>query len=131
MRLVKAMLSAALVAALSLVAVPATGATGSHVVDSYCSPSGDYCTQVVKKADGTIVFGIRAFADYFGKATACVTKVTRVCHSTTARKDTHGLYLWNIRWQGNYPKEGPGQYKVRWSYAGGSPIGEALYFDRG
>jgi hypothetical protein len=129
MRLTKTLLSVVLAAVVFLAVVPAASAA-SHVVDSYCSPSGDYCTQIVKKADGSIVFSIRAFANYFGKATACVKKETRVCHATTAHKGTH-LYFWNIRWQGNYPKEGPGEYKVRWLYSEGTPIGPALYFRRG
>ena len=129
MRLTRALLSVALATVVSLAAVPAASAA-SDVVDSYCSPSGDYCTLIVKKADGSIVFSIRAFANYFGRATACVTKETRVCHWTSPHKGTH-LYFWNIRWQGNYPKEGPGQYRMRWRYSGGNPIGPALYFQRG
>jgi hypothetical protein len=129
MRLTKALVSVVIAAVVSLTAVPAASAV-SRVVDSYCSPSGDYCTQIVKKADGTVVFSIRAFANYFGRATACVKKETRVCHSTAPRKGDH-LYFWNIRWQGNYPKEGPGDYKVRWRDSGGSSIGPALYFRRG
>ena len=129
MRLARVVLSVVLAAVVSLTVVPAAGAS-SHLVDGYCSPSGDYCTQIVKKADGTIVFSIRAFANYFGKATACVKKETRVCHSTSPRKGNH-LYFWNIRWQGNYPKEGPVEYTVHWRYSVGNPIGPALYFRRG
>jgi hypothetical protein len=114
---------------LSAVMLPAASAT-TKVVDGYCSPSGDYCTSIVKKADGTIVFKIRAFADYFGRATACVTKETRACRSTSPGTDAHDLFVWSIRWQGHYPKEDPGRYKVRW-LSGGEPIGPALYFRRG
>jgi hypothetical protein len=129
MRRTTILLSVVVATVVSLTAIPAASAA-SRVVDSYCSPSGDYCTLIVKKADGSIVFSIRAFANYFGRATACVKKETRACHSTTPRKDG-GLYFWNIRREGNYPKEGPGEYKMRWSYAGGSPIGPALCFRRG
>jgi len=129
MRLTKTLLSLALVAVVCLTAIPAASAA-SKVVDSYCSPSGDYCTMILKKADGSIVFSIRAFANYFGKAKACVKKETRVCHSTAPRTD-NGLYFWNIRRAGNYPNEGPGEYKVRWRDSGGNPIGPALYFQRG
>ena len=129
MRPTKALLSVLLAAGISLTALPAASAA-STVVDSYCSPSGDYCTLILKKADGAIVFSIRAFANYFGKATACVKKDTRACHSTAPRTD-HGLYYWNIRRSGNYPNEGTGEYKVRWRDSGGNPIGPALYFRRG
>lgn len=129
MRPTKILLSLLLATAVSLTVLPAASAASS-VVDSYCSPTGDYCTQIVKKADGSIVFGIRAFANYFGQAKACVKKETRVCRSTSPRKD-NGLYFWNIRRQGNYPNEGPGEYKVRWRDSGGNAIGPALYFRRG
>jgi hypothetical protein len=129
MKPTKILLSMLLAAAVSLTTLPAASAASS-VVDSYCSPTGDYCTLIVKKADGSIVFSIRAFANYFGKAQACVKKETRVCHSTSPRKDG-GLYFWNIRRQGNYPNEGPGEYKLRWRDSGGNAIGPALYFRRG
>lgn len=83
----------ALVAVLGVVvpietmAVPAIA--GGRTLDDYCSPSGDYCTLVIEKASGTILFKIRAFADYFGTSEACVTKDTEVCHSRT-RRDAHG-----------------------------------------
>ena len=129
MRSTKIFLSVLLAAVVSLTALPAASAA-SKVVDSYCSPTGDYCTQIIKKADGSIVFSIRAFANYFGQAEACVKKDTRVCRSTSPRKD-NGLYFWNIRRQGNYPNEGPGEYKVRWRDSGGNAIGPALFFRRG
>jgi hypothetical protein len=129
MRLTTIFLSVVLAAVVSMTAAPVASAA-STVVDRYCSPSGDYCTLIVKKADGSIVFSIRAFANYFGRATACVKKETRVCHSTSPRKDG-GLYFWNIRRAGNYPNEGPGEYKVRWRDSGGNRIGPALYFRRG
>ena len=129
MRPTRILLSMVLAALVSLTAIPAASAASS-VVDSYCSPTGDYCTLIVKKADGSIVFSIRAFANYFGQAEACVKKDTRACRSTSPRKD-NGLYFWNIRRQGNYPNEGPGEYKVRWRDSGGNAIGPALYFRRG
>jgi hypothetical protein len=129
MKPTKILLSMLLAAAVSLTTLPAASAASS-VVDSYCSPTGDYCTMIVKKADGSIVFSIRGFANYFGHATACVKKETRVCHSTAPRKDG-GLYFWNIRRQGNYPNEGPGEYKLRWRDSGGNAIGPALYSRRG
>jgi hypothetical protein len=123
-------LTVALVVGVSAVAPPAASAK-ARVVDGYCSPSGDYCTSILKKADGTIVFTIRAFANYFGKAMACVKKQTRVCHTTSPEKGDV-LYEWRIRWQGRYPKEGAGRYKVRWRDASsGAAIGPALYFRRG
>ena len=123
----------ALVAVLGMVvsvgAMAAPAIAGSRTLDDYCSPSGDYCTLVIEKASGTILFKIRAFADYFGTSEACVTKDTEVCHSRSPREGSV-LFTWSIRWQANYPDEGAGRYKVRWFDESGSRIGPALHFRR-
>jgi len=118
------------VLALSMVAGGMTTASAAvRVLDAYCSPSGDYCTFVLRR-DHTIIFKIRAFADYFGTADACVTKETRVCHSRSPQEAADGIYQWSIRWQGNYPREGAGIYTVRWLDESGDRIGKALHFER-
>lgn len=112
MRAVSRILVPAMLASL-VVALPMTPASaGGKALDSYCSESGDYCTYVVQKDSGAISFEIRAFANYFGRATACVTKDTRVCHGRSPHRD-EGLFVWRIRWQDNYPDEGSGRYAVR------------------
>ena len=102
-------LSKIFLAAMLAVVVCTTIAPAAHaastVVDSYCSPSGDYCTLILKKADGSIVFSIRAFANYFGQATACVKKETRACHSTAPRKH-NGLEYPALR---QLPERGTGR----------------------
>lgn len=125
----RSLLVTALALALSAVGV-VPGSAATRVLDSYCSPTGDYCTLVVKK-DGTIVFKVRAFGDYFGTVKTCVTKETRTCRSRTAREGAHGIFVWSIRWQGNYPREGAGRYTVRWLDEGGDRIGPKLHFRRG
>ena len=116
--------------ALSLSAVTITPASaGSTAVDSFCSESGDYCTFVIEKDDGTILFKIRGFADYFGRAKACVSKDTRVCHKRLPHRDGI-IFEWSILWQGNYPDEGPGRYSVRWFSKDGYSIGPRLHFER-
>ena len=85
-----------LVVVILFVATITTASAGSRVLDDYCSPSGDYCTFVIKKGGGAIVFEIRAFADYFGRSDACVTKDIRVCHSRAPRHDGD-LFKWRIR----------------------------------
>ena len=123
----------AVAATLALIVSTATMTTASpatRVLDGYCSPSGDYCTAVLRKDDGTIVFTIRAFANYFGRAEACVTKETRICRSRSPREHD-GLFDWTIRWQGNYPREGTGRYTVRWLDESGGRLGPALHFRRG
>lgn len=126
---------APMVLALVVSAVSLTPAIAdSEVLDRYCSETGDYCTYVLEKDSGSIVIGILAWADYFGRARACVSKDTRVCHGRTARYlDDIEMYEWRIVWQAHYPDEGPGQYAVRWTYRPGGErarIGPVLHFDR-
>ena len=129
MRTISRILVAAMVSTIVAV-VPGTPASaGGRALDSYCSESGDYCTYVVQKDSGAISFEIRAFANYFGRATACITKDTRVCHSRAPHRDK-SLYVWRIRWQDNYPDEGSGRYTVRWSGTRVKKIGPALHFTR-
>jgi len=104
-------------------------AAAGKMVDSYCSPTGDYCTAIHKKADGTRIFEVRSFPKLFGEVNVCVTKRTRVCHSARLNKGPH-IWFFHIRWQGNYPKEGFGRYKVRWVLPSGDALGKALYFRR-
>ena len=119
----------AVVAMLLVAGSVATASAGGTAVDSYCGASGDFCTYVVEKDDGAIVFQIRAFADYFGRSQACVAKDTRVCHARSPHRD-HGLFEWTIRWQANYPDEGSGTYAVRWLDRNGDRIGDVLHFER-
>ena len=123
------LLTAIVTLALSLASVSSASAAGT-VLDSYCGESGDFCTYVIEKDDGAIVFQIRAFADYFGRSQACVTKDTRTCRGRSPHRD-HGPFEWTIRWQANYPNEGSGRYAVRWVSEQGTRIGPVLYFDRG
>lgn len=102
-------------------------AGGGTTLDEYCSPSGDYCTLVIEKRSGAIVFKISAFADYFGRSEACVTRDTEVCRSRSPR-ERGGLFVWSIRWHDNYPDEGPGRYTLKWFGESGSRIGRALHF---
>ena len=130
MRAVRRNLALAVVVLFLSVSSIATASAGGRVLDDYCSESGDFCTYVIRKDGGAILFQIRAFADYFGRSDACVTKETRACRSRSPRV-SHGLFVWKIRWQGNYPNQGPGRYAVRWIDEGGSRIGPALHFRRG
>jgi len=114
--------------------VPLTPASAAHdVLDRYCSETGDYCTYVIEKDSGDILIGILAWGDYFGRARACVTKDTTVCHGRGARYlDKIEMYQWRIVWQAHYPDEGPGRYAVRWTYRAGGErtrIGPVLHFD--
>ena len=113
--------------ALGLMTASMATASAADTLDSFCSESGDFCTYVIEKDSGAIQFQIRAFANYFGRSQACVTKETQVCRNRAPHR-SHGLFVWRIRWQDNFPDEGPGRYTLRWRSDQGARIGPALYF---
>ncbi len=114
-----------------LVGAASSARAAVKVVDHYCAPTGDFCTLIAKKADGTLVFRLRTFPKLFKAVDVCVTKQTRVCDATRLDKGPH-IWVFHIRWQGHYPKQGAGRYKVRFIlHQSGDPLGPALHFRRG
>ncbi len=114
-----------LAVALSLAATSAAEAR-AKVIDSYCSPTGDYCV-AIRKADGQFHFRLARFGRW-GKQTVCVKLETRVCRTYRRNKLGSDLYEWRANWRA-FPDQGGGRYSVRWfDKAGGYPVGPALHF---
>jgi hypothetical protein len=97
---------------------------------SYCSPSGDFCTEIVRQGDDAIL-RIGTFA-HRGRYGLCVTAPdgSRVCKRFRLRDTGDGLYASRVRWSRHYPDEGNGVYRVRWRQFGGN-LGPRLSFRRG
>jgi hypothetical protein len=93
-------------------AVTSAGAAGP----SYCSPSGDVCVGINHR--GKLVFlQITTVAKYFPSYKLCVTGPrSRVCHVFVIRK-SGSEYGSVVRWQGGFPNQGPGLYRVKWDAA--------------
>ena len=106
-----------------LVAGPAGAAS------SYCSPTGDYCTQIFKR-DGHRHFALRTFS-HRGQVKFCVAgpNGNKTCRNRRLRKSGNGIYVARIRWDTNFPKAGRGTYRVR-VYWEGYRLGPALTFRR-
>ena len=113
--------AAALLASLAL----AAGAAGAPR-DSYCSPSGDYCTSSKREA-GTIKLSLRTFS-FSGRYRLCVRGSTggRVCRSFPLRR-RGGLWRSDVPWYRHFPNRGTGIYRVTWHYAG-TQLGPQLSF---
>ena len=111
----------ALTGALVLVA-PAAART------SYCSPSGDYCTSVVR-LKGIRYLRISTFS-FTGRVRICVRDPTgaRICHSFRLRR-AGPLYQVKLIWKRHYPNRGAGAYRVTFFY-GTAKLGPALTFTR-
>ena len=130
-------------------------ASGTSVVPSYCSPSGDVCYGIFKRR-GQIVFRITAAAHYFSRYTLCMTRLPRSTNPEHARRcgafpvfrlsgSTWGS---TVNFARNYCgphgqriKPDPGRYRVTWRNvcgrctpqerrhsARGQPLGPSLYF---
>jgi hypothetical protein len=97
---------------------------------AFCSPTGDFCTAVVRQQDDAI-FRIGTFA-HRGRYRLCVTAPdgSRVCKRFRLRRDTGGLFASRVRWSRHYPEKGRGIYRVRWRQFGGN-LGPRLSFRRG
>jgi hypothetical protein len=100
-------------AQLASLAIAAGPRTASN---SYCSPSGDVCIQVLsQKTD--VLLEITTVAKYFASYRLCVQgPKSRVCksfpiHASGSEFDS------TVSWSKNFPNQGHGTYRVTWSYS--------------
>jgi hypothetical protein len=81
-------------------------------IATYCSPSGDVCTGVFKRA-GAVILRISTAANYFARYRLCVRgPKSRVCRTFLMRKNDS-----QVRWSANFPNQGRGLYRVTWQYS--------------
>jgi hypothetical protein len=111
---------------LALVLVPAASA-GQHQVDSYCSPSGDYCTGVIR-ADGRIKLLVRTFS-FLGPYILCVRPPgePRECNSYPLAELKFGIHASRVDFVRHYSHFRHGRYAVSW-HSEGFRIGPTLHF---
>ena len=93
--------------------------------NSYCSPTGDYCTSAARR-NGAVYLRLGTFS-FRGRVRICVRHQTRVCHSYPLRPSASGLYEVRVRWYGHYPNEGAGTYRVGF-FLGTTRLGPVLGF---
>lgn len=105
----------------------------SRVIDSYCSPSGDYCTSITRSAKGRIVLSLRTFA-FTDKYKLCVEapvrQQARECGYWSPRDKGNGLYVSNVVMRDHFFFKGPGRYRVTWWYGDGNRLGKPLSFEK-
>jgi endonuclease YncB( thermonuclease family) len=105
--------------------VRAAAARGK-TIDSYCSPTGDFCV-AIRKVEGEFRFRLARFGRW-GKQKVCVKQETRTCRTYRQHRLGHGLYEWRANWRA-FPDEGGGRYSVRWfDKQGEYAVGPALHF---
>jgi hypothetical protein len=120
---------AAVIAALSvclLLAAPPASAK-IRTLDSYCSPSGDYCT-AVQRRDGRVNLLIRTFS-FRGRYRLCVRPPggRRECRSFKLVATRHGIFASRIDLSRNFSLRARGRYAVSWR-KGRTKLGPTLHF---
>ncbi|MBA3735317.1 MAG: hypothetical protein H0W90_08985 [Actinobacteria bacterium] len=124
----------ALIAALA-VAAPASSEAPTKALSSYCSPSGDVCFGIFKRA-GKVSLEITTAAKYFKRYTLCVRRVRPLgggaesaqrCGSFPVFRQGGGTWGSRVNYVRQYPVKSPGRYRVTWKL-GATALGPALYF---
>ena len=108
--------------------IPSTASAG-HQLDSYCSPTGDYCTGVFASR-GSVSTILRTFS-FRGDYELCVRapRESFDCRTFTLRGKAHGIYEGRVGLAGQFGPLRRGRYAVRWR-SGGYAIGPTLHFVR-
>lgn len=107
-----------------------TAGASTKTVDTYCSPSGDYC-QGVFREDGRIKLRMSQFP-FRGKYQLCVKppRSSRSCSKFRWRKKKLGLFRGGVDFASHFPSKRKGLYRVSWRTSG-TKIGKTLRFRKG
>lgn len=115
-------------AVIAVVLLVGSGSAGAAKlpIDSYCSPTGDYCQGLFRQD------GVRAKLSTFsfrGTYGICVrSRMTgRECKDFRLRRDSNGIYQGSVGLARHFEIRPRGRYAVTWSYAG-SRLGRKLHF---
>jgi hypothetical protein len=101
----------------------APAAHAARVLDSYCSPSGDYCTSVTVNG-GRVKLNIATFS-FTGRYRICVRGPrNKRCHRFHLRRNGE-LYVDRVDWANNFPSAALGTYHVSW-HKFGARLGRVL-----
>ena len=97
-------------------------------IDSYCSPTGDYCQGLFRQD------GVRAKLSTFsfrGTYGICVRSRStgRDCEDFRLRRRRDGIYHGSVGLARHFDIRPHGRYAVTWTYAG-SRIGKKLHFTK-
>lgn len=108
-----------------LMASPAQAA--SKPVDSYCSPTGDYCQGLLRAKDG-IKADLRAFS-FRGTYQLCVDppKARQSCERFRFRRASFGIFKGRVTLARHFDLKRRGRYSVTWRTSG-FKIGQTLHF---
>jgi hypothetical protein len=118
--------------AVALAALAFPSAHHATTLASYCSPSGDVCYGLIRRA-GVVRAEITTAAHYFNRYTLCVRPPgtggagLRRCGSFPVFRQGHGTWGSSVRVARQFPLTEPGIVRVTWKLASG-PLGPTLKF---
>jgi hypothetical protein len=124
------------IAAAALIGVPGAQPSGSDAVASYCERSSDISRDVcyaigMKRTTRTHDFILFMGEPYFARYRLCVRPPSgrETCRTFPARQMGVISPRWggDVSWERNYPKRGPGPFRVTW-LQGGQRLGPPLTF---
>ena len=116
--------------ALGSATAPAAGSVNERraVLDSYCSPTGDYCLGISKR-NGGVKFEISSVA-FSGAYKLCVRGPSeRTCRKFTL-SSSGGQYADRVDWERKFGIQGDGTYSAVWKL-NGAKLGKTLRFQYG
>jgi hypothetical protein len=103
------------------------GPVEAKFLAGYCSPTGDYCTKVVRRSGETFL-GIATFS-FTGKYTLCARTAAgadRVCKRFRLRKK-RDLFQSSVGFSAQFSPRGPGRYCASW-HKFGTRLGPKVCF---
>ncbi len=98
-----------------------------RTIDSYCSPTGDYCTAITRQ-HGRVKLIVRTFS-FRGRYQLCVKppRHPRDCDSFHLDRANHGIFASKIDFARHFPHRFSGRYAVSW-HQSGFRLGPPLHF---
>src|SRR4051794_28009067 len=110
----RSLVAGAAAALLITLALLGADSASAKLLDSYCSPTGDYCTSVIQK-HGRVKLHFGAFS-FRGGYRVCVRGPhrTHVCHKSKLRPRGQDVYADQIDWMRRFPHRTKGRYHVVW-----------------
>jgi hypothetical protein len=123
-------LTLAVAVALVVLAGPTAGGASAAQppLKHYCSPDGQWCTDVVGSKASEILLKLATFNP--AGHTLCVNppRGKTNCRKLTLTRGSTALYHADVRWASKFPRRGGGLYRVTWKLSTGAQLGPALGF---
>lgn len=114
----------------AVAALPAPADARNKVLDQYCSPTGDYCTNL-HRDNGKVVAEIGTFS-FSGKYQLCVNppRAGQDCSQFRMRRVPHGIFRGRVKLARHFNLRRSGRYSVSFRLDG-YKLGQTLHFRKG